>query len=96
MPPAPETSPGPRAAWPLLLPWVVAGLALLAAAWFALAAEGARAEAESLRLQLDLRDLELRDARNRREAERLLLNRQIESAGRGASGEKPAGPARQN
>jgi ribosomal protein S4E len=96
MPPAPETSPGPRAAWPALLPWVVAAHALLAAAWFRLEAEGAHAEAESLRLQLDLRDLELRDARNRREAERLLLNRQIEAAGRDASGEKPADPARQN
>jgi ribosomal protein S4E len=64
-----------------MLPWLIAALAVLGAAYFALQAEAARTETESLRLQLDLRELELRDARNRREAERLLLNQQIEVGG---------------
>lgn len=91
MPPAPETSPAPRAALAAALPWLVAAVALLAAAFLALQSEGTRAEAESLRLQLEVRDLELRDARNRQEGERLLRESQAGTAGRGAPEAKPAG-----
>ena len=76
------------------LPWFLVLLAGLAAHFFGLQADAARQEAESLRLQLDLRDLELRDARNHREAERLLLNHQIEAAGHDAAA--PAGSAGPN
>jgi hypothetical protein len=91
MPPAPESSPAPRAALAGALPWIVAAFALLAAAFLLLQAEGARAEADSLRLQLEVRDLELRDARNRQEGERLLRASQAGAAGRGAPETNPAG-----
>jgi hypothetical protein len=68
------------------LPWLVAAVLALVAVWFHLEATAARQEAESLRLQLDLRELELRDSRNRREGERLILERQLEA------GRTPAAP----
>ncbi len=77
------------------LPWLVAAVLVLGAGWFYLEATAARQEAESLRLQLDLRELELRDTRNRRDAERLLLNREIEK-GRGQSSGAPAGDSPKN
>lgn len=75
----PVSSPPPVPLPPSWLPWLIAAILALGAGWFYLEATAARQEAESLRLQLDLRELELRDARNRREGERLLLNRQIET-----------------
>lgn len=93
---APDATPAPRNGSVALLPWLVAVLACLGMAFFALRTAAARQEAESLRLQLDLRELELRDTRNRREAERFLLNRQIEAADRGQAAGKPPGAAPKN
>jgi hypothetical protein len=81
--PASPDSPSLSRWWP----WLLVVSFALGAGWFYLEARTARQEADSLRLQVELRELELRDARNRGAAERLILERQIE-AGRSPAATK--------
>jgi hypothetical protein len=89
-------APSPRGGTFALLPWLLAALGGLGMLFLGLQVSAARQEAEALRLQLDLRELELRDAANRREGERLLLNRQIDAAARVNPAATPAGRGPQN
>jgi hypothetical protein len=92
----PATDSSPRRGNFAVIPWLIAALGALGMLLLGLQASAARQEAEALQLQLELKDLELRDAANRLEAERLLINRQIDAAKRDAQPARPPARGPQN